>query len=104
MDVYLDNELLFSISDDQQSILKHSIKSDILVSEIKRRLQWCIDEPIKQRYREMRAEWEPILIQRGATSLPTDMIAFSKLAMQQPDYKDAATKIAEQEAAKQVKS
>ena len=96
MDIFVDNEKIFSLSEDELKILQFGITKDMISSDIKRRLNWVIrDQHLTYRFREMKQEWESILIQRGAKSLPTDMVEYSKLVIQQPDYKDADAKQAE---------
>jgi len=98
MNVYVDDELIFSLSDDQKKVLEYGIVSSQLDSDIKRRLKWIIlDQHFGRRYQDLRAEWEPKLIAKGATSLPTDPIAFCQLAWQDPDYKSASQKAAERQ-------
>lgn len=100
MDIFLDNEKVFSISDDEAKIMKHSVLSENFIEDLKRRLKWVVGEHIAQRTREIKMEWEQRLIERGAKSLPTDPVEFCKMALCQPDYKDASQKSAEAAARK----
>jgi len=101
MDIFLDNEKVFSLSDDEIKILQYGIPKEMLIDDIKRRLSWVIrDQHLKGRSREMRQEWEQKLVERGATTLPVDAVEFSKLVFSQPDYKDADAKIADAQANK----
>ena len=98
MKVYLDNQLVFDVTENHINMIKYDMASDRFVSDFIRRLQWIINEQIKFTHTKMKMEWEPLLIQRGIKCLPVDPIEFHKLVSSQPDYKDLDDKIAQQTA------
>jgi hypothetical protein len=96
MDIFLDNEKIFSISADEAKAMKYAMLEAEFRSDIKRRLEWIIKEQhLAQRLRDIRKEWEPKLLQRGVTSFPADNLEFARLAFAQSDYKGADERIAE---------
>lgn len=102
MQISIDNQNLLTISDDEKLIMSFCYRADQIDDLIKQRLSWIINELCTQTFNLMKKEWEQKLIERGVQSLPTDKVVFAQLVFSQPDYKDRATRDAEETAAKQT--
>lgn len=96
MTIKLDEQELFELTEVQKKVLKNDINSEIFDDDMKRRLEYILMHKYEQCYKRLREKWEPILIARGAQSLPTDKDAFAELVFVEPDYKDRATRDAEE--------
>lgn len=87
MDVFLDDEKLFTISDTDIKLLAHDLEDPI--SEIKRRLEYIISHKCDQCYKRMRDEWVERFEKTGEISaVPLGRDAFVALVTAHPDYKD----------------
>ena len=97
MEIKVDDVSVFTLSTVQKNVLQDEISSVIFDDDMKRRLEWVLTHKYEQCYKKLRAKWEPILIADGAESLPTDPDAFATLVFAHDDYKDRATRDAEEQ-------
>ena len=95
MEIKVDDAVLFSLSDTQKNVIKYNVSSVIFEDDMKRRLEWVLDEIYAESYKKLKETWEPVLIADGAESIPTDPDAFAALVFAHDDYKDRATRDAE---------
>ena len=86
---------LFTLNETQKLVIQSELSSEIFEEDMKRRLQWVLIHKYEQCFNALKRRWDPILSQRY-TSIPTDSREYSQLVFSQPDYKDAATLIAEE--------
>lgn len=96
MEIKVDDVSVFTLTDTQKSVLQDEISSVIFEDDMKRRLEWILKHKYEQCYKKLRAHWEPIFIAEEVESLPTDPDAFAALVFAHDDYKDRATRDAEQ--------
>lgn len=96
MEIKVDDVSLFTLTTAQKNVIKDEISSVIFDDDMKRRLEWVLMHKYEQCFKKMKAKWEPILIADGAENLPTDQDAFASLVFAHQDYKDRATRDAEQ--------
>ena len=102
MKISVNDQEIFTLSDFEKKVIQSELDSSVFDAEIKRRLQWIIMEKYNEALKNLKAKWEPILINRGATSLPVKLEEIAKLIFDQPDYKDARTRIIEAEEARKI--
>ncbi len=96
MKISVDGEELFEISEIQKKVIKNDIQEGIFEEDMKRRLKWVIEEKYKNCFKRLKDSWEPILISKGAKSLPTDPDEFAKLVFSDPDYKNRSERDSEE--------
>ena len=89
---------LFELTETQKKVIQNEIQSEILDSDMKRRLEWVLMHKYERCFDKLKKEWEPKLIADGAKSLPTDRDAFSALVFGHKDYKDRSAREAEAKA------
>lgn len=98
MKVSVDGQELFALSDIQKQVICDDVSSDVLDSDLKRRLQWVLMHKYEQCFLKLKQEWEPKLAAAGVKSLPVDRDEFAALVFSQPNYKDRKARSAEIEA------
>lgn len=95
MKIFVDEKLLFELTETQKKVLKNDIKADLLEEDIKRRLFYIINHKYDQCFKRLKAEWEPKLAKAGVASIPVDKDKFAELVFKQPEYKDRSAREAE---------
>ena len=88
MQIKVDDENLFALSELQKNIIKDNVSSVIFEDDMKDRFKYVIARAYEQAYKALRSHWEPILIADGAEDLPADKIEFAALVFAHEDYKD----------------
>jgi hypothetical protein len=101
MKVSVNDVELFTLSATEKAVIAHDVASTELDADLKRRLQWVLENKYNECYKRLFNEWFPKLAARGVASIPTDKDAFAQLVFSQPDYKDRSTRDAEALAAQQ---
>jgi len=91
MKIYLDNELVFEITETMEKVLCNEMLASEFKDEVKRRLRYSIENRYEVSFGELKAQWEPKLAQR-MDSIPTNPEKFAALVFSQPDYKDRETR------------
>jgi len=87
MDVYLDQEKLFTISEADLKLLAHDLEDP--VAEIKRRLEYIISHKCEQCYKRMRDEWLSRFERtKEVASVPIDRDSFIDLVVNHIEYKN----------------
>jgi len=92
MKVSVDNNEIFTVSEHNKTVLKDSIFRDKLDDTLKSALFSIINCKYNACFARLKKEWEPKLLARGITTIPTDKDAFAQLVFEQPDYKDRSAK------------
>lgn len=95
MIIKVDDILLFELTALQEKVIKNDIESELFDADMKRRVQYSLEDKYEQCFRRLRKEWEPKLEAKGVTSIPTDDIEFTNLVFAQPEYKDKSARILE---------
>lgn len=98
MQIKVDDVVLYTLTDTQKNVIKDEISSVIFDDDMKRRLEWVLMHKYEQCFKKLKDKWEPILIADGAESIPTDQATFAALVFAHEDYKDRATRDAEEAA------
>lgn len=98
MKVYLDDEELFEIDATMLALFAHKVADPI--PDIKRRLQWVIEHWVEVTAKEVREQGIPLLKADGVTSVPVDDKAVCVMVFARPGYKNAAVKVAEEQASR----
>ena len=88
MKIYVDNELLFEISETKKNVIKNDILEEELDEDLKRRLGHAINDKYENCLRRLKSEWIPKLQSGGITHIPLDDEAFAELVFRQPSYKN----------------
>ena len=97
LEVKLNDEIVYTLSDLEENILKHSINSDNLVEDIKRRLKFIIENKVDRTYSRMKEEWIPILEKdEFVIQVPIKRAPFVNMIRLRQDYKDKKQKESEE--------
>lgn len=87
MQIKVDDELIFELSEIQKKVIQNDIPSEIFDEDMKRRLKWILfDEKYSRCFDRLKKEWEPKLIASGYKQLPFDPDEFAELVFSQPNY------------------
>lgn len=86
MKISVDDIELFTISETHLDVIANDIPTQELEDDLKRRLQWIIDQKYNGCFGRLKKEWDPKLIARGMTSLPVDKDEYAQLVFSQEDY------------------
>lgn len=100
MKISVNDVELFTLSENQKKVLSYDISSEVLDSDLKRRLQWILMHKHEKVMHQLKKDWVPKLIERGLTAVPVNDEELSKLIFAQEDYVDRLSK--DQANAKQV--
>lgn len=95
MKISVDDVELYTLTDTQKNVIKNEIKSEILDSDLKTRVQWVLTHKYEQCYKRLKTEWDPKLELAGVQTVPTNKDEYAELVFTQPDYKDRSTRDAE---------
>jgi hypothetical protein len=96
MKIYVDNDVVIELSDFDISVLKHQLKSEGLVDDIKRRIVWVVSEKINQCKLKILSDFKES-IELDNESIPTKESDLLALIFSRDDYKDRDARDAEQE-------
>ncbi len=88
MKVSVDDKELFTLSDIQKKVIKHEVQEGIFDADMRRRLHYILTHKYEQCFKQLKAEWEPILLAKKIAMVPTDPDAFAELVFSQPEYKN----------------
>ena len=88
MNIFMDTTQVFTLTDLQKQVLCNDNSSDIIDSDIARRLEWVIMHKHAICMQTLREEWNPLLLANGITSVPLDDDTFAQLVFSQPNYMD----------------
>lgn len=99
MKISVDDQEIFTLSEIQKKVIQNDIPSTIFDQDMKRRLKWVLlDEKYSNCFNRLKKEWEPKLVAKGISSIPSDPDAFASLVFSQPDYKDRLARDIDQKA------
>lgn len=98
MKIKVDNVEVLNVSETQMKVLADQIPSTILEDDLKRRVHYIITHKYERCLENLKAQWIPLLKQRGVQSIPLNDEAFAQLVFEQPDYKDRVKRDQEKEA------
>lgn len=87
MKFYVDEELVFELSDTQKKVIMNDINSDEFVDDMKRRVKWVIENKLENCQERLHKEWLPLL-SKSLDSLPTNKDAISEIIFLQSEYYD----------------
>lgn len=100
MQITVDGEDLYEITDIDMEILAYMLPSATLDAECKRRIEWIMKHKITRCYVNLRNDWMPILQKDpDVREVPLDDEAFFNMIKVRPDYKDRDAKDADAKAA-----
>ena len=87
IDVTFNDQVLFTVTESDEAILKYNIRSADLQEDVKRRLKYIYDHKIQQTIKHMEKDWMSTLEERYV-DLPTDTQKRVDLIQGQQDYLD----------------
>jgi DNA-binding transcriptional regulator PaaX len=87
MQIKLNDEIIFELSEREAQILLHDILPDNLLAEIKRRICWVLETKIQACKHRIIQEYEPVLKQTEEF-IPTNEEVLLRTMMSHPSYKD----------------
>ncbi len=89
MQITVDGEDLFEISDTEMEVLAYVLEISTLDADCKRRLEWVLRHKIEQCYKRLRQDWMKILENDpNVRSVPIDDEAFFDMVKVRDDYQD----------------
>lgn len=95
MKIYLDDQLVFELSETKQKILKNDIAEEDFIDDIKRRLEWVIDHKCNKCIQRLKDEWIPKLKESGVKSIPLDDCEFAQVVFNRSEYRDRSSRNAD---------
>lgn len=96
MEVQIDSELFFEITESQKDILRNDLESETLDDDLKRRIKWVIDHKVDQCYERLKNEWIPILeADPEVETIPLDRDQFVSLVLARPEYLNKSERMAQ---------
>ncbi len=95
MKISVNDVELFTLSDIQKQVISNDIPSEVLDSDLQRRLIYILMHKYERCFDRLKKEWEPKLVANGVTSVPTDKDAYATLVFGQPNYRDRSARDAE---------
>lgn len=87
MKISVNNCDCFELNETQEKVIKNDIHKDLFEEDMKRRLQYILTHKYEECFKRLKAEWEPILIQKGIEMIPTNADKLAELIFSQPEYK-----------------
>lgn len=95
MKVYIDNELIFELSDIQKKVIMNDINADEFDADMKRRLEYILMHKYQKSFDRLEKEWccddgtgNSKLSKNGVNEIPMEKLKLAELIMKQPNYKD----------------
>lgn len=88
MKISVDNVELFTLTDVQKKVIMDYIPQSIFEHDMKRRLHWVLNHLYEVAFQKLKERNEPLLLQNGVESMPTDPDKFAQLVFEQPNYQD----------------
>jgi len=96
MKISVNDVEIYTLTDTQKNVIKNEVSSAIFEADMKRRIEWVLTHKYEQCFKKLKAEWDTKLAENGVQSIPTDQDAYAALVFEQPNYKDRATRDAEE--------
>lgn len=88
MKISVNDQELFTLTETQKQVIANDIPSNILDSDLKRRLQYILMHKYERCFARLKQEWDQKLRDNGVQMIPTDPDAYAQLVFNQPNYKD----------------
>ena len=95
MKISIDNELVFELSETKKKVLKNDIPAEEFDADMKRRLQWVLENKYERSLKRLRDEWLPKLKEAKIRNVPLDDEEFAEFVFKQQGYKDRSQRKAE---------
>lgn len=102
MKISVDDQVIFSLTETQKSVIKNDISDEVFDEDMKRRLKYIIQHKYEQCFKRLKEEWEPIFKREGAKSIPLNSDEFAQLVFDHPEYKSKKIKDDEKIAAEAI--
>lgn len=97
MIIKADDREILNIDEMTKKLISDDVNRDIIDQDIIRRIKWIVQHKAEFNYQRLKKQWVPKLKNRNI-SIPKNPKALATVIFAQPDYKDAKTRVAEQEA------
>jgi hypothetical protein len=91
MKISVNGQELFSLNDTQLKILAHEINSDILTSDLKRRLKWVLDHEFDVAFKELKKVTLQKLQDNGMQNIPLTDEGYIKEVLKLAEFKSLPT-------------
>lgn len=88
MKISVDDVELFTLTDNQKLVIQNDINEDDFDADMKRRLQWILQNKYERCFARLKQEWDAKLAENSVASIPTDPEEYAQLVFSQPNYKD----------------
>ncbi|GEM_PF-1198125 len=89
MQVKLDDTVVYEITDTDMLLLEDEIPSEILIDDIKRRLNWVITHKLEVRWEDFKKEWVCKMMNDPKNkSIPSNKETFINSVVTRSDYKN----------------
>ncbi len=93
MEIKIDDQVVLSLNEIQESVFKHDIHEDILLEDIARRIKYILEQKYNEILKRLRKEWEQKFRAQGVESIPLDDEKFCELVFTSSDYEDKKTRM-----------
>lgn len=95
MKIKVDDEIVFELTEGQKKVICNEILTELIDSDIKRRVRWVIEHKYERCFEALKKEWETKLVGR-VKALPLDKDELAELIFSQPDYKNRSQRSVEE--------
>ena len=92
MKISINDVELLTISQTQKKVICNDIHEDIFDEDMARRIAYVITHKYEQCFDRLKKEWEPLLVQSGMETIPTNKDKFAELVFSQKGYKSRSEK------------
>jgi len=88
MKFYIDNKLVYEITDTQKKILLHVFHKELFDDIFEHKIRFILDRELEVASSDLRNEWMNKLRASGVKSIPLDQYELAELIFSQPGYKN----------------
>lgn len=95
MKISINDQPIMTVQDYEKKVIAYDIHKDIVEDDIVRRIEQCIYNRYLTSFKNLKKDWDHVLMSRGIKNLPSNEEEYSNLVFAQPDYKDKAERLKE---------
>ena len=103
MKFYVDDELVYELTDDMKKVIMNDIEEELFVADMKRRVKYIIEHKYQRCLSRLKDEWMPKLKDMGVTKIPVDDEELSRVFTRHPKFKNKSARMREVSAQKQAR-
>ena len=88
MKFFIDDTLVYEISNTQKKIIKHVVFNETFNETIKNKIEFIVNDLLKFCLKDLKGEWITRLKENKVESIPLDDEKLAELIFSQPGYKN----------------